>query len=60
MRFDTDENGIQSEIRELIYELQNDAERLNVAAAKSTIPDDFKHMIAGLADKIDGVASLIH
>jgi len=60
MRFDADENGVKSEIRELIQELQSDAERLNIAATKSSIPDDFKHMIAGLADKIDGIASLIH
>jgi len=59
MRFDADENGIQSEIRELINELQSDAERLNVAATKASIPDDLKHMIASIADKIDGVASLI-
>jgi len=58
MRFNADENGIQSEIRELIHELQSDAERLNVAASKASIPDELKHMIAGLADKIDGLASL--
>ncbi|MQR99313.1 hypothetical protein [Gluconobacter aidae] len=56
---DDDENGIDSEIQELMLELQNDAERLNDATEKSGAPDEIKHMAAALADKIDGLASLV-
>ena len=58
-RNDNDEDGIGSEIHELMSELQSDAERLNIAADKSSTPDDIKHMIAALSDKIDGLASLV-
>lgn len=53
------DNETNSEVRELIGELQTDAERLNITADKSDAPEDLKHMIAALADKIDGLASLI-
>ncbi|GEM18101.1 MULTISPECIES: hypothetical protein [Gluconobacter] len=56
---DDDENGIDSEIQELMSELQNDAERLSTATEKSGAPDEIKHMVAALADKIDGLASLV-
>ncbi|MFT8522104.1 hypothetical protein [Gluconobacter oxydans] len=54
-----DDADTDSEILELLGELQADAERLNIAADKSDVPEDLKHMIAALADKIDGLASLI-
>ncbi|MBF0860386.1 hypothetical protein HKD24_14465 [Gluconobacter sp. LMG 31484] len=59
MNDDYDDNGTELEIQKLIGELQNDAERLNITADKSDAPDDLKHMIAALADKIDGLASLV-
>ncbi|MFT8328157.1 MULTISPECIES: hypothetical protein [Gluconobacter] len=54
-----DDNDTDSEILELLGELQADAERLNITADKSDVPENLKHMIAALADKIDGLASLI-
>lgn len=54
-----DDNDTDSEILELLGELQADAERLNITADKSDVPKNLKHMIAALADKIDGLASLI-
>ncbi len=54
-----DDTDTDSEILELLGELQADAERLNITADKSDVPEDLKHMIAALADKIDGLASLI-
>ncbi|GBR43333.1 hypothetical protein [Gluconobacter roseus] len=61
MRYDeaNDEDGVGSEIQELASELQSDAERLNIATDKSDVPDEIKHMVAALADKIDGLASLL-
>lgn len=53
-----DEDGIYTEIRALIDELQNDADRLNKAAIKSGISEDILRQIAALADKIDGLGSL--
>ncbi|WP_025841386.1 hypothetical protein [Asaia platycodi] len=58
MRHD-DESGIQAEINELMSELRIDVERLNIAADSSATPDDIKHMIAALADKISGISSLM-
>jgi len=58
MRHD-DESGIQAEINELMGELRIDVERLNIAADSSSTPDDIKHMIAALADKISGISSLM-
>ncbi|GAN90428.1 hypothetical protein [Gluconobacter thailandicus] len=55
-----DENGTDSEIRELVRELQTDAEQLNIMMNKSGASEDLKHMIAALADKIDGLTSLVH
>jgi len=54
-----DEDGTQAEIRELVVEVKNDVERLNIAADQLEVPDDIKHMIASLADKISGIASLM-
>lgn len=54
-----DENEVDSEIRNLVRELQNDAEQLNIMTDKSNASEDLKHKIAALADKIDGLASLI-
>ena len=54
-----DEDGINSEIHQLVYELQRDAERLNIAVDKSGTAIEIKHMVAALADKIDGLASLM-
>lgn len=59
MAYDDNDIETDSEVRKLINELQNDAERLNIRADRSDAPDDLKHMIAALADKIDGLASLI-
>ncbi|WP_336947259.1 hypothetical protein [Asaia sp. HN010] len=59
MRHDNDESGINAEIRELMGELSDDVERLNIAADQSSTPDEIRHMIAALADKISGIASLM-
>jgi len=58
-RSNDDESGINSEIHQLVSELQRDAERLNIAADKADIPAEIKHMVGALADKIDGLASLL-
>lgn len=58
-RINHDEDGIKSEIRQLVSELQRDAERLNITVDKSETAIEIKHMVAVLADKIDGLASLI-
>lgn len=56
---DNNEDDIGSEIQKLVCELQNDAERLNIATDKSNTPSEIKHMVAALADKIDGLVSLV-
>jgi len=58
-RTNDDEDGINSEIHQLVSELQQDAERLNIAVDKSDTAIEIKHMVSALADKIDGVASLM-
>ena len=58
-RTNDDEDGINSEIHQLVSELQRDAERLNIAVDKADIAAEIKHMVSALADKIDGVASLM-
>ena len=52
-----EEDGIGSEMHELMTELQNKEERLNIAADKSGIPNEGTHMITALANKIDGLVS---
>ncbi|GBR02394.1 hypothetical protein ACFFGF_05380 [Asaia lannensis] len=59
MRSHDDEDGMFSEIRSLITELQNDADRLNAAASAENIDEGIQQQIAGLADKIDGLQSLL-
>jgi len=54
-----DEDGINSEIHQLVSELQRDAEQLNIAVDKADIASEIKHMVSALADKIDGLASLM-
>ncbi|QQX90896.1 hypothetical protein IGS75_12230 [Gluconobacter sphaericus] len=58
-RTNDDEDGINSEIHQLFFELQRDAEQLNIAVDKSGADTEIKHMVAALADKIDGLASLM-
>ena len=58
-RTNDDEDGINSEIHQLVSELQQDAERLNIAVDKSDTAIEIKNMVSALADKIDGVASLM-
>lgn len=59
MRNHDDEDGMYSEIKALITELQNDADRLNTAASAENIDEGIQQQIAGLADKIDGLQSLL-
>lgn len=54
-----DEDGINSEVHQLVSELQRDAERLNIAVDQSETTTEIKHMVAALADKINGLASLV-
>ena len=54
-----DEDGINSEIHQCVSELQRDAERLNIEVDKADIAAEIKHMVSALADKIDGLASLM-
>ena len=58
-RTNDDEDGINSEIHQLVFEIQRDAEQLNIAVDKSGTDTEIKHMVAALADKIDGLASLM-
>ncbi|WP_122049864.1 hypothetical protein [Asaia bogorensis] len=54
-----DEDGINSEVHQLVSELQQDAERLNIAVDQSDATTEIKHLVAALADKINGLASLM-
>lgn len=60
MRRHDDEDGTQTELHSLVSELQRDADRLNRAIQRDSLSEELKHMAAALADKIDGLASLIH
>jgi len=59
MRDTQEDDALQTEIRLLVEEIQSDAEKLNIVADRSAINDDLKHAIASLADKINGLHSLI-
>ncbi|GBQ13737.1 hypothetical protein [Swaminathania salitolerans] len=59
MRYDRDEDGVESEFRQLLEETQRDAQSLNALSGRdSGIPEDLRLRISALADKIDALVDL--
>ncbi|ACI51693.1 conserved hypothetical protein [Gluconacetobacter diazotrophicus PA1 5] len=59
MRDYTDnDDGVRTQLQGLISELQTDIEKVAVLLDQTQASDDVKHLIASIADRLDGVADL--